>query len=115
MAEHAARYGRFAETLTKAGYAVFANDHRGHGKTAGAQENVGYFADENGWEKVVGDMHTLTGIIQKEIRRNLFSFSAIAWGRFFRDITRCYMAANFRALSCPARAVIRVSSAGWVF
>ena len=35
MAEHAARYERFAGSLTKAGYAVYANDHRGHGKTAG--------------------------------------------------------------------------------
>jgi alpha-beta hydrolase superfamily lysophospholipase len=66
MAEHAARYGRFAEALTKAGYAVYANDHRGHGRTAGLQEKVGYFADERGWEKVVTDMHTLTGIIKKE-------------------------------------------------
>ena len=61
MAEHAARYERFADALTKAGYAVYANDHRGHGKTAGSQDNLGYFADENGWEKVVEDMHTLTG------------------------------------------------------
>lgn len=66
MAEHAARYGRFADALTKAGYAVYANDHRGHGKTAGTQDHVGYFADENGWERVVNDMHTLTGIIKKE-------------------------------------------------
>lgn len=66
MAEHAARYERFAGVLTKAGYAVYANDHRGHGKTAGSLENLGYFADENGWEKVVNDMHTLTGIIKKE-------------------------------------------------
>lgn len=66
MAEHAARYGRFAEALTKAGYAVYANDHRGHGKTAGSLENVGYFADENGWKKVVNDIHALTGIIKKD-------------------------------------------------
>lgn len=66
MAEHAARYERFAEALTHVGYAVYANDHRGHGKTAGSQEEIGYFADENGWEKVIEDMHTLTGIIQKE-------------------------------------------------
>ena len=66
MAEHAARYERFADALTKAGYAVYANDHRGHGKTAGSQEHVGYFADERGWEKVVEDMHALTGIIKKE-------------------------------------------------
>ena len=66
MVEHGARYERFADTLTKAGYAVYANDHRGHGKTAGSLDKVGYFADEMGWEKVVVDMHTLTGIIKKE-------------------------------------------------
>lgn len=66
MAEHAVRYERFADALTKAGYAVCANDHRGHGKTAGTQDKVGYFADENGWRKVVDDMHTLTGLIKKE-------------------------------------------------
>ncbi|HOU52185.1 MAG TPA: lysophospholipase [Smithella sp.] len=66
MAEHAARYERFAEALTKAGYAVYANDHRGHGKTAGSKDHIGYFADENGWAKVVDDLHTLTGIIKKE-------------------------------------------------
>jgi alpha-beta hydrolase superfamily lysophospholipase len=66
MAEHAARYERFAQALTAAGFSVYANDHRGHGKTAGDLKNVGYFADENGWEKVVNDMHQLTGVIKKE-------------------------------------------------
>ncbi|MDI6743458.1 MAG: alpha/beta hydrolase, partial [Smithella sp.] len=66
MAEHAARYERFADALTNAGYMVYANDHRGHGKTAGTQDNVGYFANENGWERVVKDMHDLTGIIKKD-------------------------------------------------
>ncbi len=66
MAEHAARYERFARELVNSGYAVYANDHRGHGKTAGAFENVGYFADEQGWEKVVDDMHLLTALIRKE-------------------------------------------------
>ncbi len=66
MAEHAARYDRFAKELVKSGYAVYANDHRGHGKTAGALENVGYFADEKGWDKVVDDMRVLNGIIKKE-------------------------------------------------
>jgi alpha-beta hydrolase superfamily lysophospholipase len=35
MAEHAARYARLAAALTAAGYAVYADDHRGHGKTCG--------------------------------------------------------------------------------
>jgi alpha-beta hydrolase superfamily lysophospholipase len=66
MAEHAARYERFAKALTDAGFAVYANDHRGHGKTAGALENVGYFADRDGWNVVIRDMHGLTEVIKKD-------------------------------------------------
>ena len=66
MAEHSKRYERFAGALVDAGYAVYANDHRGHGETAGSLENVGYFADEDGWNLVAGDMLSLTHIIKKE-------------------------------------------------
>jgi alpha-beta hydrolase superfamily lysophospholipase len=59
MAEHSARYARFAKALTDQGYAVYANDHRGHGKTASRREDLGHFADENGWELVVNDQLTL--------------------------------------------------------
>lgn len=38
MAEHAARYGRFAEELAAFGYAAYAPDHRGHGRTADGAE-----------------------------------------------------------------------------
>jgi alpha-beta hydrolase superfamily lysophospholipase len=65
MAEHAARYARFAEKLTTAGYIVYANDHRGHGKTAGKLENVGY-CGEDGFNWMVKDMKELTSIIKKE-------------------------------------------------
>jgi len=60
MAEHAARYENFALFLNKNGYAVFANDHKGHGKTAGTLENLGYFADKDGFQQVVQDMRTVT-------------------------------------------------------
>ncbi|MHA1455916.1 MAG: alpha/beta hydrolase [Promethearchaeota archaeon] len=33
LGEHAARYTRVAEEFVKAGYATYADDHRGHGKT----------------------------------------------------------------------------------
>ncbi len=82
MAEHAARYERFADALTKAGYVVYANDHRGHGKTAGSVEKLGYFADEMGWEKVVVDMHTLTGIIKKENPKKPVFLFAHSMGSF---------------------------------
>jgi len=34
MAEHKERYRYFAEKLTEEGYAIFINDHRGHGETS---------------------------------------------------------------------------------
>lgn len=55
MAEHSARYARFAKALTEHGYAVYANDHRGHGKTAARREDLGFFADHGGWDLVVSD------------------------------------------------------------
>lgn len=66
MAETAARYERFADTLTRNGYIVYANDHRGHGKTAKRLQNVGYLADEDGFDWLVKDMHQLTNLIKKE-------------------------------------------------
>lgn len=66
MAEHIDRYQSFAKVLTDEGYIVFGNDHRGHGKTAGSPENIGFFADEDGWDVVVEDMHELTKIIKEE-------------------------------------------------
>ena len=64
MAEHAGRYQRLAEALCAAGYAVYANDHRGHGKTAGDPSQVGYFADTDGWFKVAADLRQLTDLVK---------------------------------------------------
>ena len=66
MTEHAARYERLARTLTAAGFAVYANDHRGHGKTAGTHDRGGIYAASNGFRIVIEDMHQLTEIIKKE-------------------------------------------------
>ena len=58
MAEHSARYARLAEALTAAGYAVYAHDHRGHGRTAGPDDH-GSFADHDGWGTVVADLRAV--------------------------------------------------------
>jgi alpha-beta hydrolase superfamily lysophospholipase len=56
IAEHSGRYGRLAAALTRAGYAVYANDHRGHGRTACNAEELGVFAKRDGWRKCLGDL-----------------------------------------------------------
>jgi alpha-beta hydrolase superfamily lysophospholipase len=55
-AEHAGRYARMAEALCRQGYAVYADDHRGHGRTAPTPAELGYFADNDGWNRVLDDL-----------------------------------------------------------
>ena len=56
MNEYAMRYDGFAEFLTTAGFAVYGQDHRGHGETAGSPEELGYLADMAGFQRVVLDL-----------------------------------------------------------
>jgi alpha-beta hydrolase superfamily lysophospholipase len=63
MAEKAARYEGLAITLTTNGYAVYANDHKGHGKTAPSLEDVGYIG-QSGFHGMLQDMAQLTQIIK---------------------------------------------------
>ena len=55
MAEHSARYARFAEALNMAGYHVIVQDHRGHGGTKAADAPLGVFASAAGAQKVLED------------------------------------------------------------
>lgn len=66
MAEHSARYERFAEELNAAGYAVYANDHRGHGRTADAR-TLGHFPMDGGWDRVVEDLHEVSLLAAREV------------------------------------------------
>ena len=65
MAEHSGRYERFAQALTGAGYAVYAEDHRGHGRTSDG-DDTGYFADSDGWNLVVADLAAVTARASSE-------------------------------------------------
>ena len=65
MAETAARYEGFARALTNDGFIVYANDHRGHGKTAGEASKLGDLG-EDGFNSMVENMHELNERIKEE-------------------------------------------------
>jgi alpha-beta hydrolase superfamily lysophospholipase len=57
LAEHAARYGRFADALAEHGIASVAHDHRGHGRTTAPDAPSRMFsAGGDGAAKVVADV-----------------------------------------------------------
>jgi alpha-beta hydrolase superfamily lysophospholipase len=89
MAEHSARYARFAERLTAAGYAVYANDHRGHGDTARTPADAGYLADHNGFSAVVDDLRLVGDHARAEHPGRPFFLFGHSMGSF---LSRAYAA-----------------------
>ncbi len=65
MGEHAGRYRRLAGALTDAGYVVYAADHRGHGRTAGAVERLGDLGP-GGWPGLMSDIGLLADVAHSE-------------------------------------------------
>lgn len=59
ISEHAARYHELATVLAEAGYAVYAHDQRGHGRTAESSTALGYVAPSGGWHRLLGDVMTV--------------------------------------------------------
>ncbi len=59
MAEHSNRYQHVAEALNVAGYAVYAGEHRGHGRIAREAGELGDFGPR-GFQGLVDDMAALT-------------------------------------------------------
>jgi alpha-beta hydrolase superfamily lysophospholipase len=62
LGEHIRRYDRFANAAVGRGYAVYGHDHRGHGLSEGER---GYFADADGWQKVVEDVRVVNEYIRE--------------------------------------------------
>ncbi len=54
MGEHSLRYQSLAEALTASGFAVYANDHRGHGLTVKDDSQLGDYGPD-GWRGLIDD------------------------------------------------------------
>ena len=60
FAEHSGRYGNVVDYFVPRGWAVYAPDHRGHGKSDGERVQVDRFSD------YVDDLKTFFDIVRKE-------------------------------------------------
>lgn len=66
MAEHAARYARFAAALNAAGFAVYGFDHRGHGHSAPSPALLGHMGDRDSWNSAVADLAAACRLAQQK-------------------------------------------------
>ncbi|MEB2302459.1 lysophospholipase [Lysinibacillus xylanilyticus] len=88
MAEHSGRYVEFANSLNEAGYAVTMHDHRGHGETAAYNGTLGFFAEQNGFDRVVEDAHEVVTLLHEQFADVPFILFGHSMGSF---ITRRYI------------------------
>jgi alpha-beta hydrolase superfamily lysophospholipase len=65
MGEHIRRYAETIEALRTAGFTVYGNDHRGHGRTARSHAELGDFG-KGGFALLVEDLARLSRIAHAE-------------------------------------------------
>ena len=66
LAEHSARYARFAHFMAVQGFHVYGHDHRGHGATQAADAPFGRYAEADGARKVIEDIAAIAGVARGE-------------------------------------------------
>lgn len=66
MAEYCERYTPLADWLTEANVAVVSLNLRGHGMDC-PDTDLGYFADSNGWQRLIDDIHRTIAFASNEL------------------------------------------------
>lgn len=87
LAEHIGRYDAFAEFMTKNGFAVVGESHIGHGKSAGAEDELGYLP-QGSWKNMVKDIDTLRKMEQEKYPDLPYFILGHSMGSF---LTRTYI------------------------
>ncbi len=89
VGEHAGRYGALIAALTEAGFFVYADDHRGHGRTGirqhGGPEKLGRLG-KGGLHAAEAAVWQLTGIITDEHPDLPLVLLGHSWGSFLAQM-----------------------------
>jgi len=102
MAEHHKRYLSFGQYLLELGFDVYLYDHRGHG-TDKKLSDLGYFADNKGYQLVIDDVIEVSKFIEKNNRSNKLILFAHSMGSLIaRNVIQYYDKYNGVILSGTA-------------
>ena len=96
MVEHIERYHDFATYLSSQGIYVTGHSHLGHGNSMISKEKMGYFAEPNGNECVIGDIHELRKLTQEKYPEVPYFLMGHSMGSF---LTRQYLGMHAEGLS----------------
>jgi len=95
LGEHIGRYERFADAALGRGYIVYGHDHRGHGQSEGER---GYFADENGWTRVIEDVRIVNDHIRETHATQPIIMLGHSMGSFIAETFAMHYGGRLRAL-----------------
>ena len=82
IAEHVERYADFMSFLAENGFAVAADDHLGHGASIEREEDKGFFAEKDGWWRVVDDLKTVHDTMKEKYPDVPYVFFGHSMGSF---------------------------------
>ena len=88
MVEFVDRYDDFARFLCDHGYIVTGEDHLGHGGSVNSEKEWGIFAESDGFNYVIDDIHNLHQHFAKEFPDLPYFFLGHSMGSF---LTRIYI------------------------
>jgi alpha-beta hydrolase superfamily lysophospholipase len=98
MAEHGGRYARLAGDLNRAGFVVWAHDHRGHGLNATPEVGLGHFGDTDGWRLLVSDAWAVSEHLLATLRGVPLVLFAHSMGSFLGQTLMAQRGTAYRAV-----------------
>ena len=97
MAEYIDRYEDFMQYLCGQGWICCGHDHLGHGKLA-KQEDLGYFADRDGWKLLIEDTHQVTKLMQSRHPEQPYVLMGHSMGSFVARLTAVKYKEDYKGL-----------------
>ena len=99
LGEYSDRYARFAAAATARGCIVCCHDHRGHGESS---DELGHFADTDGWHAVVNDLHAVNCQLRESHAGTPLILLGHSMGSYIAQFYAMHFGANVNALILSA-------------